>query len=266
MPTPYFIVDAFTSRPFAGNPAAVCPLAAWLPDATLAAIAAEMNLAETAFFVREADGVRLRWFTPAVEVDLCGHATLASAHVLFRVLEPGRDAVRFHTRSGALDVARTDSGATLDFPARVPEPYGDPDLMDEVAAAIGAPLRELWRSRNFLAVLDDEAAVRKLAPDFRLVHRLPTEGLIVTAPGAAPVDFVSRYFTPQHGIDEDPVTGSAHCTLTPYWAARLGRTRLRAHQVSKRGGELDVELAGDRVRMTGASVLVARGELTIPLG
>jgi PhzF family phenazine biosynthesis protein len=266
MPLPYFVVDAFTSRPFGGNPAAVCPLEAWLPDATLASIAAEMNLAETAFFVREADGFRLRWFTPAVEVDLCGHATLASAHVLFRVLEPKRTEVRFHSRSGPLDVTRTETGATLDFPARVPEPLGDPDQMDAVAAAIGAPIRELWRSRNFMAVLADAAAVRAIAPDFRQVLALPTDGLIVTAPGDGGVDFVSRYFTPQHGIDEDPVTGSAHCTLTPYWTARLGRAALRAHQVSRRGGELDVELAGDRVRMTGASVLVARGELVIPLG
>lgn len=266
MALPYFVVDAFTSKPFAGNPAAVCPLRSWLPATTLAAIAAEMNLAETAYLVAEGDDFQLRWFTPAVEVDLCGHATLASAHVLFRELEPRRTAVRFHTRSGVLEVARTDTGGTLDFPARVATPWGDPALMDAVAAAIGAPIRELWQARNLMAVLDDAAAVRALAPDFRQIGALPTEGLIVTAPGDGDADFVSRYFTPQHGIDEDPVTGSAHCTLTPYWAARLGRDRLRAHQVSKRGGELLVEAAGDRVRMTGSAVLVARGELLVPAG
>ena len=259
----YFVVDAFTSRAFAGNPAAVYPLEAWLPDATLAAIAAEMALSETAFFVREADDFRLRWFTPTVEVDLCGHATLASAHVLLRVLEPQRPAVRFHTRSGVLTVTRTERGATLDLPAAPAAPDGDPDLMDAVAAAIGAPIRELWRARNLMAVLADGAAVRGLAPDVRQIGALATEGLIVTAPGDGDVDFVSRYFTPQHGIDEDPVTGSTHCTLTPYWAARLGRTALRAHQVSRRGGELKVELAGDRVLLTGRSVLVARGELLL---
>jgi len=262
----YFVVDAFTTRPFAGNPAAVIPLEHWLPDATLAAIAAELALSETAYLVREADGFGLRWFTPTVEVDLCGHATLASAHVLFRELEPARREVRFHTRSGALDVVRTDDGATLELPVRAPTPPGDPALMDAVQAALGAPIRELWESRNLMAVLADGDAVRDLAPDFRQVGALPTEGLIVTAPGTGAIDFVSRYFTPQHGIDEDPVTGSAHCTLVPYWAARLGRTSLRARQVSRRGGDLDLELAGARVRMTGAAVLVARGELLIPLG
>lgn len=263
MSLPYFVVDAFTSRPFAGNPAAIFPLERWLPDATLAAIAAEMALSESAFFVREADDLHLRWFTPTVEVDLCGHATLACAHVVFRVLEPDRQAIRFQTRSGPLDVTRTDGGATLALPARVAEPWGDPALMDAVAAAIGTPIRELWQSRNLMAVVEHAGQIRDLAPDFRQIGALPTEGLIVTAPGTGDVDFVSRYFTPQHGIDEDPVTGSAHCTLTPYWAARLERSALRAQQLSKRGGELAVELAGDRVRMTGASVLVARGELLL---
>jgi len=264
VPIPYFVVDAFTDRPFAGNPAAVCPLARWLPDATLAAIAAELALSETAYVVPEADGFRLRWFTPTVEVDLCGHATLATAHVLFRVLEPTRTAVRFHTASGALDVARTETGGTLDFPARVPTAVDDPALSAAVAAAIGAPVAALWRSRNLVALVDGPATVRALAPDFRQVGALPTEGLIVTAAGGDDsVDFSSRYFTPQHGIDEDPVTGSAHCTLGPLWAARLGRTTLRAHQVSRRGGAMTVEVAGERVRMTGAAVLVARGELLI---
>lgn len=263
MPLPYFVVDAFTDRPFAGNPAAVVPLDAWLPDATMAAIAAEMALAETAFFVPDGDDFRLRWMTPAVEVDLCGHATLATAHVLMRVLHPGRTAVRFHTRSGLLTVTAAGDGATLDFPARVPVRIDEPDLQAAVAAALGAPVVELWRSRNLVAVLADAAAVRALAPDFRRVNALPTEGVIATAAGDDGHDLVSRYFTPQHGIDEDPVTGSAHCTLTPLWAGKLGRTTLRAFQASRRGGAMVCELAGDRVRMTGRSVLMARGELLL---
>jgi PhzF family phenazine biosynthesis protein len=262
MTIPYFVVDAFTDRPFAGNPAAVCPLSRWLPDATLAAIAAEMALSETAFFVPEDDGFRLRWLTPTVEVDLCGHATLATAHVLFHLLEPARSAGRFHTRSGALTVTRAGDGATLDFPARIATPIRDGELVARVTRAIGAPVRELHAARNFLAVVDDAATVRSLAPDIRQVMALPTEGLIVTAAGDD-VDFVSRYFTPQHGIDEDPVTGSTHCTLAPWWAERLGKNPLRARQLSRRGGAMTVEVAGDRVRMTGAAVLMARGELLI---
>lgn len=253
----YSVVDAFTRRPFGGNPAAVIPLDAWLDDALLQQIAAEMALSETAFLVPEGDGFRLRWLTPATEVDLCGHATLATAAVLARAH------VRFHTRSGALDVTCQGEQYVLDFPARVAERLDDPGLLDATAGALGAVPRELWRSRNLMAVFDDEVAIRTLAPDFRRVMALPTEGVIVTAPGTGNVDFVSRYFTPQHGIDEDPVTGSAHCTLTPYWAARLGRTAMCAHQVSRRGGELEVELAGDRVRMAGHAVLVARGELLL---
>ena len=261
---PYFVVDAFTARPFAGNPAAVVPLADWLPDPLLQQIAAEMALSETAFFVAEADGFRLRWLTPTVEVDLCGHATLATAHVISRLLEPGRAAMRFYTRSGALDVTGDGDALTLDFPAHAPERLDDAALAARVGDALGAAPVELWRSRNLLAVLADAAAVRGLAPDFRRVGALPTEGVIVTAPGDGAADFVSRYFTPQHGIDEDPVTGSAHCTLAPYWSARLGRPTLVAHQVSRRGGELRVTAAGERVRMTGNAVVMARGELYLP--
>lgn len=261
---PYFVVDAFTSRPFAGNPAAVVPLTTWLPDALLQQIAAEMALSETAFFAPEGDGFRLRWLTPAVEVDLCGHATLATAHVITAVLEPARAAIRFHTRSGALDISRAGDLLTLDFPARIAEPVDDAALVAAVGDALGARPVELWRSRNLMAVFAEAAAVRALAPDFRRVGALPTEGVIATAPGDGGVDFVSRYFTPQHGIDEDPVTGSAHCTLTPYWAARLGRASLSAHQISHRGGELAVTLAGERVRMAGRAVLMAKGELYLP--
>jgi PhzF family phenazine biosynthesis protein len=268
----YFVVDAFTSRPFAGNPAAVMPLDTWLDDATLQRIAAEMALSETAFFAPEPGsdgGFRLRWLTPACEVDLCGHATLATAFVLMTQLEPSRTSVRFHTKSGALDVTRAGEVFTLDFPARVPAPFDDAGVKAAVGAAIGAEVLELWRSRNLLAVVDSAATVRALAPDFRAVNALATEGLIVTAPpdpvvDAPSTDFVSRYFTPQHGIDEDPVTGSAHCTLGPYWAKRLGRSSLAAKQVSKRGGELAVEVVGDRVELGGRAVLVARGDLLLP--
>ncbi|MEZ4402995.1 MAG: PhzF family phenazine biosynthesis protein [Kofleriaceae bacterium] len=261
MPLPYVVVDAFTDRRFHGNPAAVFLLDAWLPDATLAAIARELALSESAFCVRHGDDHALRWFTPSVEVDLCGHATLATAFVLMHLAPDGPARVRFHTKSGPLDVTRTAAGATLDFPARVPVAVDDPALAAAVAGALGAPVRALWRSRNLVALVDDAAAVTALAPDFRKVGALPTEGLIVTAPGTGEVDFVSRYFTPQHGIDEDPVTGSAHCTLGPLWAARLGRHRLEARQLSRRGGAMTVEVDGDRVRMTGAAVAVARGEL-----
>ena len=261
---PYHVVDAFTSRAFGGNPAAVMALPAWLPDPVLQQIAAEMALSETAFFVPEADGFRLRWLTPAVEVDLCGHATLATAFVITSVLEPGRRAIRFHTRSGVLEVTRDGDRLTLDFPARVAERVDDPALAAAVGEALGATPVELWRSRNLMAVLPDAATVRGLAPDFRKVLALPTEGVIATAPGDGEADFVSRYFTPQHGIDEDPVTGSTHCTLTPYWAARLGRASLTAHQVSRRGGELFVTAAGERVRMAGTAVLMAKGELYLP--
>lgn len=257
----YFVVDAFTRTRFGGNPAAIMPLAAWPADELLQQIAAEMALSETAFFVPEGDGFRLRWLTPTTEVDLCGHATLATAYVLTHVLEPARTAVRFHTRSGVLDVSRDGDLLTLDFPARVPERIADDPA---VAQALGAAPRELWRSRNLLAVFDDAAVVRSLTPDFRRVLALPTEGVIVTAPGEDGVDFVSRYFTPHHGIDEDPVTGSAHCTLGPYWAARLGKPAMAARQISRRGGELAVEVRGDRVRLGGHAVLVARGDLLLP--
>src|SRR5262245_29408726 len=230
----YYIVDAFAERPFTGNPAAVVPLDRWLPDELMQAIAAEMNLSETAFFVAEAGGFRLRWFTPATEVDLCGHATVASAAVLMGKLEPARREVVFHSRSGPLGVSRADDLYVLDFPSRPPVPVDDPALVDQVAAAVGERPSALGRSRDLMAVFDRADQVRGLRPDFRRVAALDDRALIVTAPGdSGGVDFVSRFFVPSGGVDEDPVTGSAHCTLTPYWAARLGKTRLAARQVSK---------------------------------
>jgi len=256
---PLFQVDAFTGRVFGGNPAAVCPLEAWLDDAKMQAIAAENNLSETAFFVEAGDHYELRWFTPTAEVDLCGHATLATAHVLFALLDEPGDTVAFETRSGRLTVSRDGKRLVMDFPALPPEPWG---ASDALVAAMGAAPAELLGNVNCVAVYSSEADVRGLAPDIGRVAALPYEGVIATAPGEA-VDFVSRYFAPKFGIPEDPVTGSAHCELAPYWAKRLGRQRLTAHQVSARGGELDCEVKGDRVLLTGRAVTYLEGIIEV---
>lgn len=261
-----FIVDAFTSVPFAGNPAAIVPLEHWLDDATLQAIAAEMNLSETAFFVPEDDELRLRWFTPRVEVDLCGHATLAAAHVIFERIDPARSVVRFRTRSGVLEVSRDGERLVMDFPSRPPTAIA----MDEaVSRALGAQPVALLKARDLVAVFEHASQVRELHPDFAAIAALDTFAVCATAPGDdrdADVAFVSRFFAPAKGVSEDPVTGSAHCTLTPYWAERLGKTRMRSRQVSPRGGELEVELRGDRVLLSGQAVLVLEGKLHLPLG
>ncbi len=256
---PLYQVDAFTDRPFGGNPAAVCPLDAWLPDAMMQDIAAENNLSETAFFVRRDDAFDLRWFTPAVEIDLCGHATLAAAFVLMTRLEPGRTDATFHSRSGPLRVSRDGDLFTLDFPARPPVAIAEPG---ELAAALGAAPCAVLKARDVYAVLDCAETVRRLAPDMDRLKRIEGFAVCVTAPGDgrdADVDFVSRFFAPAQGIPEDPVTGSSHCSLVPYWAGRLGRPALRARQVSARGGELTCALAGDRVRIAGHAVLVVTG-------
>ena len=262
MRLPIHHLDAFASRPFSGNPAAVCPLQAWLPDATLQAIAAENNLSETAFFVGASGWYELRWFTPACEVDLCGHATRASAHVVFRHLEPGLERVRFDSRSGPLYVTRAGEMLSLDLPSWPPEPIAS---FPGLAEALGAAPLELGRARDVLAVYASEEAVRALRPDFTRLAALDCYAVIATAPGRE-VDFVSRFFAPQKGIAEDPVTGSAHCTLTPYWARRLGKTRLAARQVSARGGELACELAGERVRLSGRVAPYLIGEIEIEDG
>ncbi len=255
---PIYQVDAFADRPFTGNPAAVCPLPAWLPAELMQAIASENNLSETAFFVGGNGRYHLRWFTPLVEVDLCGHATLASAWVILTRLEPG-DRVLFTTETASeLRVTKdTDGRFTLDFPAYPPEPTDPPAGLDE---ALGAVPEEVLRgSPKLLVVLEDANAVAALQPDFRAVADLPSDGVIVTARGRDGIDFVSRYFAPAAGIDEDPVTGSAHCDLTPFWADRLGRTKLEARQLSRRGGSLTCRLVGDRVQITGAATLVVEG-------
>jgi len=255
-----FQVDAFTSRLFGGNPAAIVPLESWLPDATLQAIAAENNLSETAYFVKQGERYHLRWFTPSVEVNLCGHATLASAWVLWEKLGERSPLIRFDTRSGELRVTRADGLLWLDFPADPPRPCTAPPAL---VAGLGVPPREVLLAGNYVALYDDEGAVRALAPDFRQLATLDNHGVIVTAPGKD-CDFVSRFFAPKFGIDEDPVTGSAHCTLAPLWAGRLGKTSLRARQISHRGGELRCELAGERVRIGGQAAGYLEGEIELP--
>jgi PhzF family phenazine biosynthesis protein len=259
MRIPIFQIDAFTNRLFGGNPAAVCPLESWLPDATLQAIAAENNLSETAFFVAAGDGYELRWFTPKIEVDLCGHATLATAHLLLHRLEPGRDRVSFSTRSGRLEVAREGDRMAMDFPAYPPEPVDAPAGLFE---ALGHDAEAVLRGNYLMVVVRSERAVRALEPDFAAMDRAGITEAIVTARGSD-CDFVSRFFGPGFGIPEDPVTGSAHCTLVPYWARRLGRTRLQARQVSARGGELACELRGNRVSIAGDAVIYLEGTIEL---
>ena len=254
-------IDAFADRVFAGNPAAVVPLDAWPADALLQAIAAENNLAETAFFVPEGDGFHLRWFTPMVEMDLCGHATLASAWLLFNVLQRGSRQVAFRTLSGTLTVTTDGDWLTLDFPARPALPTPAPAEL--VAAMGGVAPAETLKANFWLLVDTDPAAVRALKPDFGALAKVPPGCVIVTAPGEPGYDFVSRFFAPGVGVDEDPVTGGAHCTLVPYWAARLGRADLMAYQASRRGGILRCTLAGERVRMAGTARLYLEGTIHV---
>lgn len=262
MRLPLYQIDAFADeRPFTGNPAAVCPLASWLPDEVMQGIAAENNLPETAFFVPEGEGYALRWFTPTTEVELCGHATLASAYVVFRFLAPQLRRVSFRTgKAGTLVVARDGELLALDFPTRPPAPCAAPE---KLAAALGRAPRAVLAARDYLAVYDDPDEVAALAPDFSAIARLDRFAVIITAPGREGVDFVSRFFAPAQGVDEDPVTGSAHCTLVPYWAARLGKDRLLARQISRRGGTLHCEFLGERVAIAGRAVLYLEGTIEI---
>jgi len=261
MRTPIFQIDAFTTRRFAGNPAAVIPMDRFLDDTTLQAIAAENNLAETAFLVPEGRDYRLRWFTPTVEVPLCGHATLASAAAVMERLEPGRGKVIFHTASGALTVKRINGGYAMDFPVRPSEPVATPPGLAEALGVV--PVEVLSDAFNYIVLLESAQLVRDLAPDIAAIARMDRSGLVVTAPGDETYDFVSRYFAPAKGIPEDPVTGGAHCALAPYWAKRLGKTALRAYQASRRGGEITCRLAGDRVELEGSCVFYLEGEVEI---
>jgi PhzF family phenazine biosynthesis protein len=262
MRIPLYQVDAFvTEHPFSGNPAAVCPLDAWLPDTVMQTIAAENNLSETAFFVPEGECWRLRWFTPSAEVDLCGHATLAAAYVILRFLAPGRPRVAFLTeKAGELIVTEEAGRLALDLPARPPEPC-PPSA--GLASALGRAPASVLAARDYLCVYDTEAEVAALTPDFAALARLDRFAVIVTAPGAGGVDFVSRFFAPAVGVNEDPVTGSAHCTLIPYWAGRLGKTVLEARQISRRGGALSCALHGDRVSVAGRAILYLTGAIEI---
>ncbi len=268
MAIPIHQVDAFCAGPFTGNPAAVCPLSAAAEDGWMQAVAAQLNLSETAFTWSSADGRRqLRWFTPTAEVDLCGHATVATAHVLYESgVEPRERELTFETRFGPLGAsAREDAtGAPviqLRFPALAPTPASAPEGL---AAALGAEPLEVLRSRfDLLAVFETEACVRALTPDFRALLSIDARGVIATAPATGDDDFVSRFFGPAVGVDEDPVTGSAHCVLGPYWSARLGRSTLSAWQASARGGRVGLALDGDQVLLTGRARTVWRGELLV---
>jgi len=261
MQIPLYHVDAFSNQVFRGNPAAVCPLDEWLPDETLQAIAAENNLSETAFYVSKGQIYELRWFTPGVEVDLCGHATVATAYVIMDVRqEITASRVVFESKSGALAVERQGDLYALDFPARPPlacEP--DPLLI----RALGGEPKTILRARDYMCVFETEEQVRAVAPDMNQIASLDAFAVIITAPGRD-CDFVSRFFAPAKGIPEDPVTGSSHCTLTPYWAKRLGKTKLHARQTSRRGGELWCEDRGARVSIAGHAVLYLEGRIETP--
>lgn len=261
MRAPIYQLDAFTTRRFAGNPAAVMLLKTFPPDEALRALAAENNLSETAFLVPEGTDYSLRWFTPKVEVPLCGHATLASAAVVMQRLEPKRTEVVFHSKSGPLTVRRCDTAYTMNFPARPAEPILTPR---ELSEALGTtPVEVVLNSFNYMALLPNAQAVCELAPDMAAVARLDRPGVIVTAKGEGEYDFISRYFAPAKGIPEDPVTGAAHCMLAPYWAKRLGKTEFRAYQASSRGGEMICRLLGDRVELEGNCVFYMEGEAEI---
>jgi PhzF family phenazine biosynthesis protein len=255
---PVFQVDAFTSQLFGGNPAAVCPLDEWLPDTLMQQIAAENNLAETAFIVEEAEGYRIRWFTPAVEVDLCGHATLASAHVFFNHLAYSGNKIEFNSRSGKLIVTKTGPQLTLDFPADEINKVDPPQVLAEV---FGSAIQEVWKGKtDYMVVFNSQLDIEKLNPDFRLLKTLEARGVIVTASGDNS-DLVSRFFAPQSGIDEDPVTGSAHTTLTVYWSKRLNKENLTAIQLSERQGSLSCKMNGNRIEISGESRTFMVGEI-----
>lgn len=262
MRLPIYQVDAFADALFGGNPAAICPPSEWLPDATMQAIAAENNLAETAFFVPDGRDFSLRWFTPTVEVDLCGHATLASGHVVLRLMEPEREAVAFKTvKAGTLTVRRHADMLMMDFPSRPPAPIEPPPGL---LAALGGKPRQVLKARDHIVVHGSPPEVSALDPDFAALAKVEDcWAAIVTAPGENGIDFVSRFFAPAKGVPEDPVTGSSHCTLVPYWAGRLGKNELRARQLSRRGGTLTCALHGDRVSIGGRTVLYLEGQITV---
>jgi predicted PhzF superfamily epimerase YddE/YHI9 len=262
MRIPYYQVNAFTRSTFGGNPAGVCPLDAWLPDALMQQIAKENDLAETAFFLRKAsNGVHpLRWFTPAIEIDLCGHATLATAYTLFSELGYNGGQISFSTKSGILNASRRGDIVELDFPSR---PASACEIPDGLVKGLGRTPRAVLKARDCMAVFDAEEDITAITPDLAELAKIDCLGIIATAPGRD-CDFVSRFFAPRAGIPEDPVTGSSHCTLIPYWARRLGKKELHARQLSARGGELFVRDCGERVAMGGHCAVYIRGEIEVP--
>lgn len=259
MKIPIYQVDAFAQKVMTGNPAAVCPLSFWLEDDILQSIAAENNLSETAFFVSSNPGFDLRWFTPTTEVDLCGHATLATAHVIFSHLNYAEEVIQFETKSGILKVTRHPDRLELDFPILVPKLC---DLPDQLSLALGQTPIEVLAATDYIALFDRELVIKNIQPDFAILSKLDLRGVIITAPGDN-VDFVSRFFAPKFGIPEDPVTGSAHCALAPYWGKRLQKTLLQARQISDRGGNIECELNHDRVFLRGAAMTYLVGEIMI---
>jgi len=261
MKLPLYQVDAFTNKVFGGNPAAICPLETWLPDSTLHKIAAENNLSETAFFVAKGNDFELRWFTPTTEVDLCGHATLATSHVLFEFLNYGEKTITFHSKSGELTVERTKDGYSMNFPANT---YKETEVTPLLSRALGVkPIHAILGKNILMAEVRSEKELRSLIPEIYTVMQVHPHGLIITAKGDE-VDFVSRSFFPNVGINEDPVTGASHTLLTPYWASKLGKSSMSARQLSKRGGELKCTLVGDRVEIAGQAVLYLKGEIELP--
>jgi PhzF family phenazine biosynthesis protein len=262
MKIPIYQVDAFAAQVFTGNPAAVCPLESWLPDVQMQAIAMENNLAETAFFVRNGSGYKLRWFTPAVEIDLCGHATLATASVILSDLTPGERSVSFETKSGTLTVTRDSDLYTLDFPARPPQPC---EPAPNLVPALGSEPEAVLAARDYFVVYSSEQELRALKPDMNALMNIDRFAVIATAPADAGTGFdcVSRFFAPAKGVPEDPVTGSAHCSVIPYWSKRLGKKKLHAFQASPRGGELWCEDRGERVTMSGKAVRFFEGTIFI---
>lgn len=250
-------VDAFTNSVFGGNPAAIVPLTSWLDDATLQAIAEENNLSETAFFVPTDVGFQLRWFTPLREIDLCGHATLATAYIIFNRMGYDKPQISFESRSGELLVEKQGDRLVMDFPATPPKSV---EISDALVKALGVRPLEVWMADDYLAVYDSETTIRSISPDFGLMAQLDLRGVGVTAPGTD-VDFVSRFFAPKFGVFEDPVTGSAHCELAPFWAKRLNKSLLTARQVSKRSGEMSCQMQGDRVLLAGQAVIFMEADI-----
>jgi predicted PhzF superfamily epimerase YddE/YHI9 len=256
-----FKLDTFTNQTFTGNAAAVCPLEQWIPDELMQNIAAENNLSETAFFVGSNGQYKLRWFTPISEVDLCGHATLASAFVVMQKLEPSVSTVSFHTRSGELKVTRKGTGYEMDFPAQPPKPVEPPSLLLE---GLSHAPKLILASADYFLVYETQKEIEKIVPKFEILKNIPLRGIIVTAPGNE-TDFVSRFFGPKIGINEDPVTGSAHCALAPYWSQQLKKSNLIGKQLSARGGTIECSVSGSRVLLSGECVMYLEGQIIVPV-